>query len=144
MKFRSDTIKRIHYVRLEKGEDILPSIIEYCQLHKIKSAAIYGIGAVESASLGYYDLTSSSYLENKFNFSAEVISCIGNIAKNEETDEYIAHLHMMIGDSKGQTFGGHVLPNNIISVTGEFVIFETKKELKRKKFPEFNLFLLDL
>ena len=112
------------------------STIDYFSI-KINSGAIVGIGAVEKASLGYYDLKTKSYLTNNFDFNAEIINCTGNIAINKQTKEYIAHIHMTIGDDKGRTFGGHLLPNNPISVTGEFIIFETTTKLSRKIEDEF-------
>ncbi len=144
MKSFRDNIKQIHYLKLEKGEDILDSIINYCKVTNINSGAIIGIGAVEKASLGYYDLKSKSYLTNNYDFNAEIINCTGNIAINKQTKEYIAHIHMTIGDDKGRTYGGHLLPNNPISVTGEFIIFETTTKLSRKIENEFQLLLLDL
>ena len=144
MQSKFDELKGVHFLRLIKGEDVLQSIIEYCKNINLTSGAIYGLGAVSMASLGYYDLGTKTYLENKFDFNAEVLSCTGNISKNEETNEYIPHIHMIIGDIRGNTFGGHVLPGTIISVTGEFTILEINSSITRKKDAEFNLYLLNL
>lgn len=144
MKSTIDCIKQIHFLKLEKGDDILNSIVEYSKDNNITSGAVVGIGAVEKACLGYFDVSTKKYLENDFNFFAEILNCTGNIALNELTKEHIAHLHMLIGDIKGVTFGGHVLPGNIISVTGEFVIFETNSELMRNIDDEFKLMLLNI
>ncbi len=144
MQSKFDELKGVHFLRLIKGEDVLKSITKYCKERKLTSGAIYGLGAVSTASLGYYNLDTKTYLENKFDFNAEVLSCTGNISINEETNEYIPHIHMIIGDMEGKTFGGHVLPGTIISVTGEFTIFEIKSTITRKKDEEFNLYLLSL
>lgn len=144
MQSKFDEIKGIHILRLLKDEDILESIISYCKDKNLASGAIYGLGAVSKASLGYYDLETKTYLENKFEFNAELLNCTGNISINEETGDYIPHLHMIIGDKEGNTFGGHVMPNTIISITGEFIIFETHSKLTRKLDEEFNLYLLNL
>ena len=56
----------------------------------------------------------------------------------------MAHLHIAIGDPEGRTFGGHVMANNIISVTGEFIIFETDITLSRTVDEEFKLLLLNM
>ncbi len=144
MQSKFDELKGVHFLRLMRGEDVLKSVIEYCKEKNLTSGAIYGLGAVSTASLGYYDLDKKTYLENKFDFNAEVLCCTGNISKNEETNDYIPHIHMIIGDIKGNTFGGHVLPGTIISVTGEFTIFEINSTITRKKDEEFNLNLLNL
>lgn len=144
MQAKFSGLKSIHFLRLMKGEDILESIIEYCKKTNLSSGAIYGLGAVSQAKLGYYDLNTKKYLKNEFNFNAEILNCTGNISVNEETGEYIPHIHMIIGDIKGNTFGGHLLPETTISVTGEFTIFEIDETLRRKRDKEFDLFLLDL
>jgi len=74
MKSICDNIKQIHFLKLEKGEDIIDSIIKYCKETNINSGAIFGIGAVEKASLGYYELKSKSYITNNFDFNAEIIN----------------------------------------------------------------------
>ena len=144
MQSIKDEIKKVHIIRLIKGEDIIPSIISYCKENTVNSGFIFGLGAVSKAKLGYYDLDQKTYLENNFDFNAEMLNCTGNISVNEETREYVPHIHMLIGDAKGTTYGGHVLPGTIISVTGEFVIFEIQSTITRKLDSEFNLFLLNL
>jgi len=93
---------------------------------------------------GYFDLDKKTYLKNDYNFNAEILNCTGNIARNAETGEYMAHLHMLVGDPKGHTFGGHLLPGNKITVTGEFVIIETEETLTISLDDEFKLLLLNL
>lgn len=138
-----DSIKQIHYVRLVKDEDILPSLILYCKNNKIESGFVIGIGAVKKANLGYFDVTSNQYLSKKFDFNAEILNCSGNISKKANTDEYIIHIHILIGDRECRSFGGHLMNDTIISVTGEFVIVETSDPLTRKLDEEFGLFLLN-
>lgn len=144
MKSTIDDLKKIHYLKLEKDDDVLGSIVDYCKKNKIKSGAIFGIGAVQKAVLGYFDVVTKTYLENNFDFYAEILNCTGNIAINETTKEHMAHLHMLIGDVKGVTFGGHVLPGTLISVTGEFILFETNSTLNRNIDDEFKLMLLNI
>ena len=144
MKSTIDKLKRVHYLKLEKGDDILESIISYCKDNTVSSGAVLGIGAVYNPSLGYFDLDKKIYLQNDYDFNAEILNCSGNIAKNAETGDYMAHLHMLVGDQKGNTFGGHLLPGNKITVTGEFVIFETETTLTRELDDEFKLLLLNV
>lgn len=144
MKSKSSRIVQMHFLRLMKGEDILTSIIEYCENNNIFSGYVQGIGAVSNPVLGYFDLETKTYQIIDYDFNAELVNCSGNIARIKETGEVIIHLHMVVGDPKCQTFGGHVMPNNIISVTGEFVIIETEGVNYRTKEEEFGLMLLDL
>jgi predicted DNA-binding protein with PD1-like motif len=144
MKSVSEKLVKIHFIKIEKGEDILETLLKYCKEVDFQSGVLYGIGAVEKASLGFYDLNTKTYLTNDFNFNAEILNCTGNIAKNKQTREYVVHVHMTIGDAEGKTFGGHLLPGNPISVTGEFTLFEINTTLDRELDDEFKLLLLSL
>ncbi|MHA1198528.1 MAG: PPC domain-containing DNA-binding protein [Candidatus Heimdallarchaeaceae archaeon] len=144
MKSKTVKLVKVHFLRLMKGEDLLESIIKYCKEKNISSGSIQGIGAISNPSIGYYDLENKTYLTNNYDFNAELVNCSGNIATNKDTGEIIAHLHMVVGDPKGQTYGGHVMPKNRISVTGEFIILETEGSNYRAIDEDFNLMLLDL
>ncbi len=144
MKSKTTSIKQIHFLRLMKGEDLLESIMAYCYKNEISSGSVQGIGAIQNPSIGYFDLKKKEYFTNTYNFNAELVNCSGNVSKNKETGEIIIHLHMVVGDPKGQAFGGHVMSNNIISVTGEFVILETEGTNYRVVDEDFKLMLLDL
>jgi len=60
MKSLSEKLINVHFIKMEKGEDILETIVNYCKQVNLKSGAIYGLGAVEKASLGFYDLNSKT------------------------------------------------------------------------------------
>ena len=51
MKSITSKLKEVHYLKLEKGDDILESVVSYCREHEISSGAVLGIGAVEKPSL---------------------------------------------------------------------------------------------
>lgn len=144
MKAKTSKLVKVHFIRLMKGEYLLESIVEYCTNNNISSGSVQGIGAISKPIVGYFDLDAMQYVTNSFEFNAELVNCSGNIAKNKETGEIIAHLHMTIGDPSGKTYGGHVMLKNRISVTGEFIILETEGNNYRTKDDEFQLMLLNL
>ena len=144
MQFRIDSSRGLHFIKLEPGEDILPELKKYCQKHNIKSGYIQGIGAVKEVTLGYFDIEKKQYLRNNIRINAEMLSCLGNISKNEKTGEYIIHCHIILGDNDFRVIGGHLFENTIISVTGEFIITESKEEIYRSLDDKFNLSLLKL
>lgn len=143
MKSRKSSITQVHFIKLEPGDDILETLTEYCKTNIQNSGIIIGIGAVKQAHLGYFDIEQKVYLSQKFDINAELVHCAGNVSRKADKDEIIIHLHMAIGDSKFQLFGGHVLQGNIISVTGEFIIFETDAPINRQLNQQFNLWLWD-
>lgn len=144
METLTSKIKKVHYIHLEKGEDILFTLKKYCESKKIQSGIIMGIGAVERANIGFFDIEKKEYVSNSYDFNAEIVNCTGNIAINNDTNKVIVHLHITIGDINGKTYGGHVQDNTPISVTGEFKILETQKEIVRKVDKRTGLYLQSL
>jgi len=138
MQALTSSIKKIHFVKLETGEDVIETISTFCRKNNITVGSIFGLGAVKCANLGYFDIKTKEYKTNSFDFYAEIVNVIGNIT-TDENGEPLIHLHMAIGDQEGHVFGGHVLKGTIISVTGEFIIYETNEAPSRKLEESFNL-----
>jgi predicted DNA-binding protein with PD1-like motif len=118
--------KNIVFARLFPGEDVNMKLIELCKKHNINSGVVLsGIGQFEKVELGYFKC-KGDYSEEIFEKPLEVLSFNGNICKIE--NEYIFHIHAVLGDNKKNTFGGHFM-NAIVSITGEIVILKTDLQL---------------
>lgn len=134
--------QKIHLIKLEKGEDLLETILNYVKEKNIGAGFLMGIGALAKAKIGYFDTEKKRYLENIIQ-EVELISCMGNIAINKESQEPIAHIHIAIADKQGRSFGGHLNEGSIVSVTAEIYLVETRPFVYRKKEEETGLHLLD-
>ncbi|MHA2175629.1 MAG: PPC domain-containing DNA-binding protein [Candidatus Hodarchaeales archaeon] len=127
-----------YLIRLEKGEDILSALQQFCASHSdIGAGSIEGIGAVSVANIGFYN--GSKYLENLFSENLEILSLIGNIASNQ-----IVHLHGIFGRSDGTCLGGHILPGCLVSFTCEIQMTVFDPPVFRERDAETNLLLLKL
>jgi hypothetical protein len=126
--------------RLFKGEEFLESIRSLCTEESISSGRIQAIGAVQQATLGYFDPGQKEYID--FECAGEVVSCMGTISTRKDTSEIIIHAHAVIADREGSCKGGHVV-QAIPSVTLE-VIIEEGPNLYRSLDSETGLYLLDL
>ncbi len=126
-------------LRVNIGEDIVESINKVAHLEKIKLASVTGIGAIDDLTIGIFKPSDKTYYENKFKEDLEVLALNGNITtKNNEV--YI-HLHISVGDEKGNAFGGH-LNEAIVSVTAEIFIHIIDGEVDRKLDESININLL--
>ncbi|MBD3191720.1 MAG: DUF296 domain-containing protein [Candidatus Heimdallarchaeota archaeon] len=134
--------QKIHLIKLEKGEDLLKSILKYVKERSIGSGFLTGIGALATAKIGYFDIEKKRYLEN-ITHNVELIACMGNIAINKDNHEPIAHVHITVADREGRTLGGHLNEGSIVSVTAEIYLVETRPFVYRKKEEETGLHLLD-
>ncbi|MHA2182499.1 MAG: PPC domain-containing DNA-binding protein [Promethearchaeota archaeon] len=142
MKSIEAKIGRVIIGKVEPDEDLIESIIEMVQNHKIQSGLINCIGALKKFTLGYFNLDTKSYERKVFEENIELVSCMGNIAFLD--GEPIIHLHISIGNRDYSVMGGHLFQPAIVSITGEVYIFEIDKKLYRESDLKFNLSLLNL
>ncbi|MBN1326411.1 MAG: DNA-binding protein [Candidatus Cloacimonetes bacterium] len=117
MKFRKIGSK--YFLRIEREEEIITSLLDLCSEEQIKLGTITGIGAVNRATIGLFDLETQIYQSVEFTGNYEVTALTGNITtKNGET--YL-HLHINLADENHAAWGGH-LNEAFVSVTCEIVI----------------------
>lgn len=106
-------------LRLDKGEEVVSSLIELAQREKIRTANISGIGALSETIMGCFNGERKEFVGKEYRGDLELLSLLGNITV-KDGEPYI-HLHIAIADETGMTFGGH-LKSAIIGMTGEFFV----------------------
>ncbi|MBY9005614.1 MAG: DNA-binding protein [Candidatus Lokiarchaeota archaeon] len=134
--------KRVIVAKLQPEEDIIDSLIEIVKKYDIKSGLINIIGALKKVTIGYFNTKKKIYNFKTFEEDVELLSCMGNIAYQDE--EPIIHLHTIIGKEDYSLIGGHLGQPSIISITGEVYIYETSTKIKRLYNNQFNVSLLNL
>lgn len=138
MEFKK--FKDKYLVRLEKGEDIVRSLLNLAKSENIKLASINGLGAVSYAEIGLYILNEKKYYSNTYEGDFEIASLHGNLS-TMDGEEYV-HLHIIIADGDQRCFGGH-LNKAIISATGEIFVDVLDGQVDRFK-GDNGINLLDL
>ena len=113
-KFDSTMIARI-----DKGEEILEKVKEIALKENIKLASISALGAVNDFTVGVFKTDEKKYYSNSFQGYFEITSLTGTI--NTMNGEFYTHIHMSVGNEKGEVFGGH-LNRAVVSATCEMVI----------------------
>ncbi len=108
-----------YFIRLDRGEEIVGKLKEFCKDKNIKLGWIKGIGAVSQAKIGIFEIDSKVYHTKELKGDYEITSLLGNISTMD--GEVYLHLHMNLSDNEYKTYGGH-LDSAIISATGELVI----------------------
>ena len=126
---KSNEMNNIIFIRLFQNEDVNEQIKEACRIHDVKTAVVLsGIGQVKQVQLGYFK-EKGNYIPETFNEPLEILSFTGNICKNN--NDYILHFHIVLGDKKKKTVGGHFIGGKI-SITGEIVLLKTSINVYRK------------
>lgn len=126
---------------LDQGEEAFAAISNFCEAENISGASIAAIGALEYATVGWFDFTTRRYVEIPIRQQCEVLSGIGDVA-TDDTGKASLHMHVVLGLSDGTTRGGHFL-DGLVRPTLEVIITATPSELRRKRRPELGISLID-
>ena len=92
-------------LRIDRGEEVMETLIKLCEKEKIRLGSIVGLGAADYLVMGLYDVEKQQFSEIKLEVPLEITSIIGNIT--EMDGKPYLHLHINASDSNGHTYGGH-------------------------------------
>jgi len=126
-------------VRLDKGEEIVGTLQQFCLEKGIRLGAISGIGATNRATIGLFKTRTKEYMRQEVVGDHEITSLTGNIS--QMNDEVYLHLHINLSDSNCHAFGGH-LNSAVVSATCEVVVRVLDGEVGREFSEEIGLNLL--
>lgn len=138
---RHQKIDDTYIIRIDKGEKVLESLTAWCEEHDIRAAHLRGIGAVEFASFGYYDLDAKQYHFTEYNEMLEVASMQGNVALKE--GKPFLHVHAVFSGPDNNARGGHV-QEMIVGVVLEVVLEPLSREIVREHDECIGLYLMDV
>jgi uncharacterized protein len=145
MQARELTPKTEYFLRLVRGEDVLPNIILFCKEKGITSGSFRAIGAVEQSKIGYYDLSTKKYGQKEYPDAMEVASMTGNIALVD--GEPFVHAHAVLSGiaagSENIPVGGHVFEAKV-AVTLEVHLVAFQELIIRELDADIGLKLLQL
>ena len=121
---------RTYIFRLNKGDDLLEELQEFCRDNQIKCGIIKGIGTVECVTLGFYDQKKKKYNKVKHERGFEILSLLGNISLMEEKP--MVHVHVALCDAQGTGVGGHLMGGSTVFAC-EIYVQELVGAPKRRK-----------
>lgn len=139
MQYRKTNDRYI--IRVDKGEEIIKTLTEFCKEHEITAGLVHAVGAVEKATIGYYNLQKREYVFREFNEMMEVTSFTGNIAVHD--GETMLHAHGVFGKQDWETISGHI-KEATVGVTFEAFLIDHGDTLERKYDEGVGLPLIEL
>lgn len=128
-------------VSIANHADLAAAIMAFCQDLSITAGSIAGIGAVDEATLRFYDPKTKKYVDKTFREQMEVANLTGNISVMDGKP-YI-HLHCVLGRSDYTALAGHLLTARL-SGACELVVTLFGSPLQRRYDPETGLNMYDL
>ena len=139
MKYRR--IDSTYIIRIDRGEEIISSLFDFCEKENIQSGTVTGIGAAENIELKYYNVAQQKYSSKIFKGEFEITALMGSITRMDKRP-YI-HLHITIGNQNFESFGGH-LGSATISGAGEIMVISNASVIERSFDDGTGLNLLDI
>jgi len=134
-KFKQHSIKRLLWLQINYGEDLLKSVSTFCVENNIRLGFISIIGALQKASFSCYQQKEKKYHKNLIDAPTEILSCVGNISIKE--GKPFVHVHLTVADEKGNAYGGHLEEGTIVFAC-ECAVFELEGDLLERKFDDLT------
>lgn len=124
-------------VRLDPGDRVLESLETVREECGVDGGFFMGIGAIDEATLGHYDVGTQEYKEETFEEDFEVTSFLGNVGPDK------IHAHIQLGKRDFSTIGGHFAGGRV-SGTFEVVVVPVESELTHQLDERTGLDVFDL
>jgi uncharacterized protein len=123
-----------------QGDEAFSGLLEFAEKYRITSAHFTAIGAVNGATLGWFDPNRKMYKRITINGQHEVIGMSGDIALYQ--GKPVVHTHMIVGGPDGTTRAGHVL-DAYVSPTLEVMVTVDPITMQKRFDPGTDLTLID-
>lgn len=127
-------------LRLYPGNEIVASIIDFCNKNNIDSAQISAIGAISKVELAMFLLDEKKYIQKELNEPLEIVNLSGNIGTLD--GKIVSHLHIAVANTDFAVFGGH-LNSAFVAATCEVIITPLDEKIIRKYDDQIGLNLID-
>ncbi|MBQ8940352.1 MAG: DUF296 domain-containing protein [Firmicutes bacterium] len=127
-----------YYIRVDKNEEIIKTIIDICKKEKITSAVFGGIGGCKEAEIQTFIPESGTFETETVSGMLELISLKGNVITDNDNN-YFHHTHALFTYKSGgehRSAGGHIKSITVL-YTAEIDLKPVScGEIKRKYDPE--------
>jgi predicted DNA-binding protein with PD1-like motif len=123
-----------------QGDEAFSGLLEFAEKYNVTSAHFSAIGALNRATLGWFDPQRKMYKKIPINGQHEVIGMSGDIALYQ--GKPVVHTHMIVGSPDGTTRAGHIL-DAYVSPTLEVMVTVDPVAMHKRLDPETDLTLID-
>lgn len=113
MEYRK--IGETYYVRMDRGDEIISSLLEICEKESIPSAVFSGIGGCQSAELQVFIPETGSFETEQLEGMLELVSLNGNVVR-DENNKLFHHTHALFTFKKDEhgIAGGHLKSSTVL------------------------------
>src|ERR1700720_2675300 len=123
-----------------QGDEAFSGLLEFAEKYRVTSAHFTAIGALDGATLGWFDPQRKMYKKIPIQGQHEVIGMSGDIALYQ--GKPVVHTHAVVGGPDGTTRAGHVL-EAYASPTVEAMVTADPVAMQKRFDPVTDLTLID-
>lgn len=129
-----------YILSIDNHTEITAAFTAFCQDKQISCGVISGIGAVNSATLRFFNPATKEYVDKTFSEQMEIANLTGNISTLD--GRIYLHLHCTFGREDYTSLAGHLLVATL-SGAGEFFIEPLDADAPRAFSEEIGLNVYD-
>lgn len=134
--------RRVFVLGFDIGDDVTDELERFAGEQGVDGASFTGLGAVQRATLAWWNWDTKDYERIPVEEQSEVLSLVGNIARTSDGGRKV-HAHVTLGLRDGSTVGGHLLESRV-RPTLEVIVRELSGPVERRDDEVTGLQLLDL
>lgn len=112
-------VSRAFLCRAEYHSELIKSILDFVKEKKINMAIFSVIGAVDDATIAYYDHEKQRYRKILLRKPLEIANAFGNISLKD--GQPFAHIHAVLSDAKGWSYAGHLISATVFAAEIHFL-----------------------
>ena len=90
-----------YYIRMDRNDEIISTILEICKKENIRSATFSGIGGCKDAEIQTFIPETGSFEEQRISGMLELVSLNGNVVTGENNTCY-HHTHAVFSYKDGE------------------------------------------
>ena len=125
------------YIRCDRNDGIIASILAVCHREHIQSAIFNGIGGCSSAAIQTFDPVGGEFHTEEKEGMLELVSLMGNVVSDEDGSLH-HHTHALfsfVEDGEHKVLAGH-LKETVVLYTAEIELRPVDGAIGRKHDPE--------
>lgn len=105
-----------YYIRMDRGDEIVSSIMDVCQREGVRSATFSGIGGCSDAEIQVFDPEVGAFKTERVESLLELVSLMGNVISCED-GTLSRHVHAMFSyqdEGVPRILAGHLKSTTVL------------------------------
>ena len=108
-----------YVLSIDNRQSIVEALAAFCREAGVRCGEITGLGAVDSATLRFFDMSLGHYIDRTYDEQMEIANLTGNVS--EKDGQVYLHLHITLGRKDYSALAGHLLDARICGACELFV-----------------------